>query len=521
VTPPADARHSARQVAAILTLLTAAVATLATSPPYQSSRLSEQTNGNVHLDAVHPSAKGTVTMRFSPEALPASSGGIYLDGTVSIQVGAAGSAGIPGASAVLLTVSPQGSTPALTVSGTRASARIADLCAIGRLCELTYVVPFEFDGPLPTAGIEIPWSAEASLTYTGRDIVPQGASITVRAVDPFVAAPAPPGLEASLGEEEITLSVDHPVAVRHVDLELSTAAVQETGDSPITGVMELTTTWLDRPATGRFDPTPFDVLVIPDESPAGPAAAGETLLPRSVGTRFDPFTTCVANRPCRRGVAVVFEWLDDDPTAVHRVSWTSIVRVRYPGVDVLRRGATLKARVDLRQSAGAPAASLRTEMHETIRIVTTEAGRADGSGRLVFVANAAALPVSKLGLLPPPSVGLITVNVLRADGMPIASSAIHISLSGSGVLPHASGAGSQASMAAARPFPVFPLRICEVGQPCEVEVGLSVWVQDPNAPIPAGTQLDVVVTVDATLPYLDLVAPPGSGKLTIEFIETT
>jgi hypothetical protein len=520
VTLRRDARRSVRQVAAISVLLTAAAATLATSPPYQSSRLAEQTKGRVILDSAHPSANGTVTIRFSPEALPASSGGIYLDGTVSIQVGAAGSAGIPGAAAVLLTVSPRGSTPALTVSGTRASARIAELCPSARLCELTYLVALELDGPLPAAGIDVPWSAEASLTYSGRDIVPPGASITVREVDPFAAAPAPPGLEASLGEEEITLSVDHPVVVRHVDLELSAAAVLEPGDSPITGVMELTSTWLDRPAAAQFDPTPFDILVIPDEAPAGLAAAGETLLPHSIGTRFDPFTTCVANRTCRRGVALVFEWLDDDPAAVHRISWTSIVRVRYPGLDVLPKGSTLKTRVDQRRSAGPPAASLRTKMHETIRIVTTEAGRADGTGRLVFVANAAALPASELGLLPAPSVGLITVDVVRADGVPIVGSAVHISLSGAGVLPSGPGSESQASMAAARPFPVLPLRICEAGEPCQVELGLSVWVQDQAAPIPAGTRLDVVVDVNATVLYFDLDAPPRNGELTVELNES-
>jgi hypothetical protein len=519
VTLRRDSRRSVRQVAAISILLTAAAATLATSPPYQSSRLSEQTNGNVHLDAVHPSAKGTVTMRFSPEALPASSGGIYLDGTVSIQVGAAGSAGIPGASAVLLTVSPQGSTPALTVSGTRASARIADLCAIGRLCELTYVVAFELDGPLPTAGIEIPWSAEASLTYSGRDIVPQGASITVREVDPFVAALAPPGLEASLPTEEISLSIDRPMVVRHVDLELSATSVPEQGESSITGVLEVTNTWLTRPATGQFDPPPFDVLVIPDELAADVPAGGEPL-PHSIGNRWDPFTTCVANRPCRRGVAIVFEWLDDDPTAVHRLSWTSMIRVRYPDLDARPKGATLKARVDDRRSAGPPAAALHGELHETVRIVATQAGRADGSGRLVFVSNAEALPGVELRTLPPPSVGLITVNVVRADGVPIASSAIHISLRGQGVPPVVSDGSAAATLGPGRPFAVFPLRICEVGQPCQVELGLSVWVQDPAAPISAGTQLDVVVTVDATLPYLDLVAPPGSGTLTIEFVET-
>jgi hypothetical protein len=520
VTLRRDERCSVRQVAAIGILLTAAAATLATSPPYQSSRLAEQTNGRIHLDSAHPSAKGTVRFRFSPEALPASSGGIYLDGTVSILIGAAGSAGIPGAGAVLLTVSSQGSAPALTVSGTRASARVDELCPRARLCELTYLVALELDGPLPAAGIDVPWSAEASLTYSGRDIVPQGASMTVREVDPFAAAPAPPGLEASLAEEEITLSVDHPVVVRHVDLQLSAAALLNSGDSPPAAVMELTSAWLDRPATAQFDPTPFDVLVIPDEAPAGPAAAGGTLLPRSVGARFDPFTTCVAHRPCRRGVALVFEWLDDDPAAAHRISWTSTVRVRYPGLDVLPKGATLKTRVDRRRSAGPPAASLHTEMHETIRIVTTEAGRADGAGRLVFVANAAALPASELGLLPAPSMGLITVNVVRADGQPIDASAVHISVSGAGVLPSGPGGESQALMAAAQAFPVLPLRICEAGQPCQVELGLSVWVQDQGAPIPSGTSLDVVVDVNATVLYFDLDAPPGDGALTVELTES-
>jgi hypothetical protein len=515
-----DSQGTVRQLAAIIALLTAALATLATSPPYQSSRLAEQANGRVHLDSAHPSAKGAVTIRFSLEALPASSGGIYLDGTVSIQVGAAGSAGIPGAAALLLTVNPQGATPALTVSGTRASARIAELCVSARLCELTYLVALELDGPLPADGIEVPWSAEASLTYSGRDIVPQGASITVRESDPFAAAPAPPGLEASLGEDEITLSADHPMVVRHVELDLSAAGVPEPGDSPITAVLELTSAWLDRPASGKFDPTPFDVLVIPDEAPAGTPAAGETLLPRSIGTRFDPFTTCLANRTCRRGVALVFEWLDDDPIAEHRIGWTSIVRVRYPGLDALPKGATLKTRVDQRRSAGPPAASLRTELHERIRIVTTEAGRADGSGRVVFVANAAALPASELRLGPPPSVGLITVNVVRSDGVPIDGSAVHISLSGAGVLPSGRGGESQAALAAARPFPVFPLRICEAGEPCQVELGLSVWVQDQAAPIPAGTRLDIVIDVNATVPYFDLDATPRNGELTVELNES-
>jgi hypothetical protein len=513
MTSPAGLRRSARQAAATVVLLAAGIATLATSPPSPpTSRLGDQASGRVHLDTAHPSARGTITIRFSPEALV---GG----GRVTIHVGAVGSAGIPGAAAVLLTATPQGSTPALTVNGTDAGAGIDELCTAARVCELTYLVAFELEDILPAAGIDVPWSAEAEITYSGRDIVPEGASITVKEVDPIAAAAAPPGLEASLPEEEITLSADHPVVVRHVELALSATAVAKPGDTPITGVMELTSTWLDPPAAGRSDPTPFDVLVIPDATPADLAAGGETL-PRSIGNRFDPFTTCRANRSCRRGVAIVFEWLDRDPAAVHRVSWTSIVRVRYPGLDALPQGATLSARVDDRRSAGPPVASLHAEMHKAIRIVTTQGGRADGRGRLVFVANAEALPGAELGLLPPPSVGLITVNVVRADGVPVPGSAINISLTGRGVLPSVSSDRSLATMEPARPFPVFPLRICEAGQPCQVEVGLSVWVEDRAAPIPAGTRLDVVVTVNATISYLDLVAPPGNGKLTVELHES-
>ncbi|HYU50168.1 MAG TPA: hypothetical protein VEO91_09620 [Candidatus Limnocylindria bacterium] len=515
MTSRADPRRSARQVAAIVALLAAAVATLATSPlPPPTSRLVERASGRVHLDSEHPSASGIITIRFSPEALIASSGGIYRDGRISIHVGAVGSAGVPGAASVLLTATPQGSTPALTVNGTDAGAGIDDLCTAARACELTYLVAFELEDILPAAGIDVPWSAEAEITYSGRDIVPEGASITVKEVDPIAAAAAPPGLEASLGEEEVTLSADHPMVVRHVELELSDAGVPEPRDSPITGVMELTSTWLDRPATDRFGPTPFDVLVIPDESPANVAAGGGTL-PRSIGNRYDPFTTCTANRSCRRGVAIVFEWLDHDPAAVHRVSWSSIVRVRYPGLDALPKGATLSARVDDRRSAGPPAASLNADLQETLRVVTDRSGRADASGQLVFVANADALPVDDLGPLPPPSIALITVVVARGDGMPVADPAVHISLSGQAALPTNPNGGSQIYLKSAKPFPAFPLRICEVGQPCQVDVALGVWVQDQAAPIPPGTPLDIVVTVHATLPYVGLIAPPKDGELTV------
>jgi hypothetical protein len=305
-----------------------------------------------------------------------------------------------------------------------------------------------------------------------------------------------------------------------VALELSAAGATKPVETPTTSVMEVATTWLDRPATARFDPAPFDVLVVPDDAALDLGPAGTTL-PHSIGNRFEPFATCVPNRACRRGVAIVFEWLDDDPAAVHRVSWTSMVRVRYPGLEALPKGATLTARVDDRRSAGPPAASLHVEAHKRIRMMTAQGGRADGSGRLVFVANAEALPGAELGPLPPPSVALITVSVVRADGAPIAGSAIHISLNGPGVLPSGTGGGSQAGMEPARPFPVFPLRICEAGQPCQVEVGLSVWVQDQAAPIPVGTPLDIVVDVDATLPYLDLGAPPARGELTVDVVDSS
>ena len=138
----------------------------------------------------------------------------------------------------------------------------------------------------------------------------------------------------------------------------------------------------------------------------------------------------------------------------------------------------------------------------------------------MFVANAAALPASELGLVPPPSVVLVTVNVVRADGVPVDGTAVHISLSGAGVLPSGPGGQSQASLAAARPFPVFPLRICEAGEPCQVELGLSVYVQDQAAPIPAGTRLEVVVDVQASALYFDLDAPPRNGELTVELKES-
>ncbi len=498
-----------RRVAALVAIAVAAAASFATSPYVPTAHLSEQGSAMADVTGERPTVEGRVTVTLSSSVLPVAGDAARASGTLTIRPEA--SAKASGRAAARMTLLPLDGSPALAASGSQAYGELVQLCEPGRACTLSYEVRIELEDGEPIGETRLGWSASVSVSYTGRDVVPVGATITIEGEDTLTADAAPAGLDATTGEQLVVLDVDHPTVVHEVDLTLSADAVPIAPTGDASSAATLTHRWLDRPERGGGQ-QPYSLFVVPEETLDDPP----TSLPRTVGQEFEIFATCRAGQACTRRVLVVFAWTGRTPDDVARASWDLTARVRYPGVASLGAGAALTATIAAVRTAGPPAASVsaRADDSAAVEIGAFEVSRADRMIRLTV--DAATLDAADLRGVPPPAIVLLTATARRADGGDGQGGVVTVTTTWQ-TSPVPYGLGGEAVIGGAPAvIAVVPLLGCEAGQPCQVEGQVAVGAPRDEGPLPSGTGIVVDLRVEATVHYLGLSEPPRGASIDID-----
>jgi hypothetical protein len=503
-----------RRIAILLVFVLASGAVIATTPAIATSHLSGSGSTSVEVTADRPAVRGHFSVDITAAALPATFG-VSTSGSMEIRVGP---------SDAVVTLVPRGGAPSSLVRNGSGGVDVGRACPPGRHCTLAYdllVEPVARPTVTPrpdssgTAGAkpvgnDVSISVSVSLLYSGRDLVPPDATITVAGLDSFTAVSPAAGRDAEVGEDELVVGPDHPVVVRELELELSAAAVPRPIVAPLSGTLDVEIQRLDQ-AVGSSDRV--GVEIVPEESLGDPPS----VLPRAAALPVRPFASCPANESCRRRVLLVFEWLSQDPTKALRVGWQASAHVRYEGMDPLQPGATLTMRTVDRRAAGDGGATVTATTDLTVSATTAKYGSSVGNG-FVLTTDARTLDADDFRGIPPPSIGLVDVSVRTADRRPVAGDAtVEVRLAGpDGTLATGYPLYARPVVNGAPVRMAFqPLRTCESGQPCKLAftVGMSAPGEDT---VPIGTQLVAEFHVSTTLLYVSFARPPVGAALHLE-----
>jgi hypothetical protein len=504
-----------RQISIFLVFVVASAAVIATTPPIATSQLTGSESTSVDVTPDRPAVRGHFSVDITAAALPTSYG-VSTGGYMEISVG-------PGDAVVTLV--PRAGAPSALVRNGRAVVDVGKACAPGRHCTLAYDMLVEptaqpsvspkpdgsgAAGPKPAAGSQVTVNVSVSLRYSGRDLVPPDATITVAGLDAFTAVSPAVGLDAEVGEDEVVVGPSHPVVVRELELELSAAAIPRAIVAPLSGTLDVRIQPLDQ-AVGSNDRVAVEV--VPEESLDDPPAT----LPRTAALPVEPFASCPAKQTCRRRVMLVFDWLSQDPAKELRVRWEATAHVRYEGMDAFGPDATLTMRMVGSRAAGDGGASVNAETNLTVSGTTAKFGSSTENG-FALTADARTLDATDLRGIPPPSVGFIDVTVRTADRRPVPGNPIvEVHLAGP------EGALANGYPLYARPVvngaPVRmafqPLRICESSQPCKLEFRVGMSVPGENT-MPGGIPLVAEFHVSTSLSYVSLTRPPAGAALELE-----
>jgi hypothetical protein len=513
-----------RRLASLAVFVVAAAAVIATTPPIATSELTASGSASVDISTDRPAVRGQLRVDITAAALPTSSG-VSASGSVEIRIHPSGAA---------VTLVPSGAAPAVLVRNGSAWVDIGQACTLGRHCALAYDVLVEplvppassanptvrpaNSGPdgspnsgsktTTTVGVDV----RASIRYSGRDLVPPDARITIEGLDAFVAVMPAAGLDAQIGEDEVVVGPAHPIAIRELELELSAAAIPRPIVAPLSGTLDVQTQRLDA-SDGSSDSVVVDV--VPEETLDEPAS----VLPRAAALPVEPFATCLAKQTCRRRVMLVFEWFAQAPAKDLRVRWDASVHVRYAGMDSLGPDAALAIRTVDSRSAGDGGAMVSVEGDLTVSGTTAKYGTSVGKG-FTLATDARTLDATDLRGVAPPGVGLVDATVRTADGRPVPGNVIdEIHLSGpSGTVANGYPLYGQPVINGPPVRLAFqPLRICESGQPCKVEFQVGMTVPGENQ-MPVGIPLIAEFHVAISLPYLSLEKPPDGAALHLDIV---
>jgi hypothetical protein len=510
-----EAPQRRRRISILLVFVVASAAVIATTPPIATSQLTGSESTAVDVTADRPAVRGHFSVDITAAALPAGFG-VSTSGYVEIRVGP---------QSAVVTLVPRAGAPSALVRNGQATVDVGKACAPGRHCTLMYDLLVEPaaqpsfaptpDGsggasPKPGSGNRVTVNVSTSLRYSGRDLVPPDATITVTGLDALAAVSPAAGLDAEAGEDEVVVGPTHPVVVRVLELELSAAAVPRPIVAPLSGTLDVRIQPLDQ-VVGSSDRV--SVEVVPEESLDDPPTA----LPRAAALPVGPFASCPAKQACRRRVLLVFEWLSQDPAKELRVRWDASAHVRYEGMDALGSDATLTMRTIGSRSAGDGGGSVDAETDLTVSGTTSKYGSSVGSG-FELTTDARTLDATDLRGIPPPSIGFVDVTVRTADGRPVTGEPIvEVHLAGpDGTLAKGYPLDARPVVNGAPVRMAFqPLRVCESGQPCKLEFRVGMSVPGENK-MPADIPLVAQFHASTSLFYVSLAQPPAGAALQLE-----
>lgn len=499
----------ARDMAAVVVLVVAAFAIIATSPAQVSVELPIRSSGRVELTSVTPVAVIPITVRASDEALWPSDPDIRLnDAWIFFLLDMAGVAQHANAEApVRLTLIPLDASGAGGEALANSRLDLDRLCPPDRDCELQFDLVLEWLEPVADGTLPVGWEADGRITLYGSEELPLDATARVESGEPQLQSV--PTLSDHLSEEGIRLSVDQPLAIRHIVIEATADALPAAVEYPLEGWAVVTIrsdTQAARPM--RAGESGLAATLVPDPGTPAFGAAADLLGAR---TPLNPFAGCAIAEPCRHGYTLRLEWVANDPTATMDVSWELDARLLYhegpgPGED-----AAVALEQDGAWSASGDSPALTATRHGRLDVPNDDGGIR--VRRTVTISlSPQALPVEEPIAGGPPAVAIVTVRAGADRDFGEEPLSLLVSLDDPGdsqertVRPNAPIGGDPTRVA------IFPLRGCEQGQPCEVSVTIGAGVSANDLGRVAGAGLWLDWEMEIRLPYLSLDAvPPGAA----------
>lgn len=476
-----------RRVAAVIVLVVACGALVATTPSQIQSTLSASYSGSAALTFEAPRATGLVELDLSAAVLPEidDDSRLRIRGTVRFeQRGAAHEA-------VVLHVRPVGIDAASHEEYGAIVWPIEHLCRVAEPCQREFEVALEWVNPEPGGAQQGSFQAIVEVVYEEMEENPEGATADWSESAPFASAPIGPSVSAATEPERVTLNRDQPVVIRHAALTAS-----EIARSGRTAVFVDSSVTQSRPDSVR-------VILLPD----APTGEDET----ASGRAIDPFVDCSAGL-CERGVTILIELADGDPNTTAVVEWSLQAHATFADESEVPDGAELSAVVDRAVDFDSETPVLTTMSSGRLEPGPDESGTLRSFSKVVIEANRASLSSGVAPGVPPLAIGIlsfeasddVTVDVM-VPGRDQPTDVYRTLKLGR----TSTAARTDASIL------VYPLHSCEVDNECAVGITLSATTVTP-----AAADADRAVTVEWSLSlevlYPGLDAPPIGADVVID-----
>lgn len=306
-----------RRTIALLALLVATVASAATSPAVQETRIAGPVvTGSLTVDSEHPIAVQLLTVSLNDVASATPGKGsieVSRDGQASVRLTVVPVViGLETGQVEARPFDPTGSAGALEVSAGATETFEVD-CTTQTPCDRMFRVIAQQTG---TAAATVSWTVSGSLSYQGV-VWPSGAAMDIRVDQSVAIGGAGRSQSAGIPSQRIVLDATRPAAVRLVEVRLAAAAV------PANMSDVVTTAVLDATVPGGDVTNPYYGVSFRQISPTPTVSARVPGLPQ-----FDPFGDCLAGSDCVRTYLLTARWFGDKPETIDWDVQVSQIRLR-------------------------------------------------------------------------------------------------------------------------------------------------------------------------------------------------
>lgn len=469
-------------------------------------------SGAVELTSEAPVAVIPITVRASDEALWPSDPAIRLsDAWIYFLLDMAGIPQQVGTVApVRLTLIPLEASAAGAEALPNGRVDLERLCPPDRACELHFDLVLEWMEPTAGGTLSAGWRADGRITLAGSEELPLDATAGVETGAPELESI--PILSDRLAGEAVLLSVERPLAVRHLVIEATAGALPALAEYPLEGRAVVTLRseiQAERPP--RSGESALIATLVPDPGTPAWDTANQLL---SARTQLNPFAGCSVAEPCRHGYTLRLEWVANDPTTTIDVSWELDARLLYHAGPGPGDAAAVTVSQDGGWSASEDSPAL-TASHQGRLDVPTDDGGISVRGRVTLSLNAQAVPVDEPIAGGPPAVAIVTLRAGADRSFGDDPPAILVTLEVPGGSPRPTLYSNPLIGGDAIRLAIFPLQGCEQAQPCEVSVIVGAGVAANDLDRISGADLWLDWQMDIRLPYLSVDAVPAGASLDV------
>ena len=299
-----------RNLAAAAVLVVTGLGLIATSQAQLSVELPIAGGGAAQLTAETPVAVVPITVRASDEALWPSDPAISVS-DAWIIIGRSGptfspTGGVPAQSR--LTLIPHDDPQAASEAVTTGSLDLLQLCPQDRDCELQYDLVLEWLEPVAGQTFTASWHADGRVLLVGSEDLPVDASASVQVGKPDLRRI--PVLSDRVADDSIHLSVDRPIAVRHVVVSASADALPVPPSiRSRAGAVLTVRTVVEGQVSPYYGEQPVIITLVAD--PGTPAWNTSNVVYGTV--QLNPFAGCGVGEDCVHGYTLRAEWVASEP----------------------------------------------------------------------------------------------------------------------------------------------------------------------------------------------------------------